>query len=102
MGKIIRPGMTLILFGAIGGALTGGIIGGTLGVQVIKVLRHLGEADFVITVVYVLMLGGVGSYMFFESLTALRGRTPRSTPRASSSPPTPDRPGRPPTAASLF
>jgi uncharacterized protein len=56
--------------------LVGGVIGGTLGVQLIKVLRHLGQADFVITVVYVLMLGGIGSYMFFESLTALRGRRP--------------------------
>ncbi len=56
--------------------LIGGVAGGTLGVQVIKILRRLGEADFVITVVYVLMLGGVGSYMFFESLTALRGRRP--------------------------
>jgi uncharacterized protein len=56
--------------------LVGGVVGGTLGVQLIKVLRLLGQADFVITVVYVLMLGGIGSYMFFESLTALRGRRP--------------------------
>ena len=54
--------------------LVGGLIGGTVGVRIIRVLRHLGEADFVITVVYVLMLGGIGSYMFVESLTALRGR----------------------------
>ncbi len=54
--------------------LVGGIVGGTLGVRLIKLLRILGEADFVITVVYVVMLGGIGSYMFFESLTALRGR----------------------------
>ena len=58
--------------------LVGGVGGGTLGVRLIKVLRHLGEADFVITVVYVLMLGGIGSYMFFESLTALRGRRARA------------------------
>jgi uncharacterized membrane protein YfcA len=56
--------------------LVGGVAGGTLGVQLIKVLRHLGEADFVITVVYVLMLGGIGAYMFFESLGALKGRRP--------------------------
>jgi uncharacterized membrane protein YfcA len=53
--------------------LVGGVVGGTLGVRLIKLLRHIGEADFVITVVYVLMLGGIGSYMFFESLAALRG-----------------------------
>jgi uncharacterized membrane protein YfcA len=57
--------------------LVGGVVGGTLGVRLIKLLRHLGEANFVITVVYVVMLGGIGSYMFFESLTALRGRPPK-------------------------
>jgi len=59
--------------------LVGGLIGGTAGVQLIKVLRSLGEADFVITVVYVVMLGGIGSYMFFESLSSLRG--PKHPPR---------------------
>ena len=56
--------------------LVGGVVGGTLGVGLIKLLRRLGEADFVITAVYVLVLGGIGSYMFYESLTALRGRRP--------------------------
>ena len=63
--------------------LVGGVVGGTLGVQLIKVLRRLGEADFAITVVYVLMLGGIGSYMFFESLTALRGRRSATISRPS-------------------
>lgn len=62
--------------------LVGGVAGGTLGVQLIKVLRRLGEADFVITAVYVVMLGGIGSYMFFESLTALRGRSSKAAPRS--------------------
>ena len=56
--------------------LLGGVAGGTAGVRIIKLLRALGEADFVITVVYVVMLGGIGSYMLFESLTALRRRAP--------------------------
>ena len=56
--------------------LIGGLFGGTLGVQLIKVLRALGEADFVITVVYIVMLGSIGTYMFFESLTTLRGARP--------------------------
>lgn len=63
--------------------LVGGVVGGTLGVQLIKVLRRLGEADFAITVVYVLMLGGIGSYMFFESLTALRGHRSAAVSRPS-------------------
>jgi len=52
--------------------LIGGVIGGTLGVQVIKVLRQMGNAGFLIKITYVLMLGFVGSYMFIESLQALK------------------------------
>jgi uncharacterized membrane protein YfcA len=52
--------------------LIGGVIGGTFGVQIIKVLRAMGNADFVIKITYVLMLGIVGLYMFMESLQALR------------------------------
>ncbi len=52
--------------------LIGGVVGGTLGVQIIKILRHLGNADFLIKVTYVLMLGFVGFYMFIESLQALK------------------------------
>jgi len=65
--------------------LIGGIIGGTLGVQVIKILRQLGNADFLIKGTYVLMLGFVGSYMFIESLHALRKKEIRYTaPRRES------------------
>jgi uncharacterized membrane protein YfcA len=52
--------------------LIGGLIGGTLGVQIIKVLRHVGNADFLIKITYVVMLGWVGGYMFVESLQQLR------------------------------
>lgn len=52
--------------------LVGGIAGGTVGVQIIKILRQLGNADFLISVTYVLMLGFVGGYMFLESLQAMR------------------------------
>ncbi len=53
--------------------LVGGILGGTVGVQIIKILRAMGNADFLIKITYVLMLGGVGGYMFMDSLKALRG-----------------------------
>jgi uncharacterized membrane protein YfcA len=52
--------------------LIGGVTGGTVGVQIIKILRAVGNADFLIKITYVLMLGFVGSYMFVESLQALR------------------------------
>ncbi len=52
--------------------LIGGVFGGTVGVQLIKLLKAMGNADFLISVTYVLMLGGVGSYMFMESLQGLK------------------------------
>jgi uncharacterized membrane protein YfcA len=52
--------------------IIGGIIGGTVGVQFIKLLRAMGNADFVIKITYVVMLGVIGFYMFMESLQALR------------------------------
>jgi hypothetical protein len=54
--------------------LIGGFSGGLAGVQLIKVLRMMGNADVVIKITYVLMLGIVGTFMFFESLHALRKR----------------------------
>ncbi|MEW6002364.1 MAG: sulfite exporter TauE/SafE family protein [Nitrospirota bacterium] len=52
--------------------LIGGFIGGLIGVQAIKVLRAMGNADFVIKMTYVVMLGIVGTYMFFESLSSMK------------------------------
>ncbi|HAY21092.1 MAG TPA: permease, partial [Desulfobacterales bacterium] len=52
--------------------LIGGITGGTIGVQLVKVLRSLGNFEFVMKVVYVLMLGLVGGAMFIESLNTIR------------------------------
>ena len=54
--------------------LAGGMIGGTLGVRLIRLLRALGEANFVITVTYVVMLGSIGSYMFYDSVRGLRNK----------------------------
>jgi len=53
--------------------LLGGLLGGTGGVQLIKLLRATGQADFVIRLTYVAMLALIGSYMFLDSLRALRG-----------------------------
>jgi uncharacterized protein len=52
--------------------LAGGIAGGTIGVQFVKVLRAMGNFEFVMKVVYVLMLGLVGGAMFIESLRTIR------------------------------
>ncbi len=61
--------------------LIGGVLGGTGGVQIIKVLRQMGNADFLIKMTYVVMLGLVGGFMFIESLQSLRAAThQKSTP----------------------
>ncbi|SPD72593.1 conserved membrane hypothetical protein [uncultured Desulfobacterium sp.] len=57
--------MGLVLFG-------GGVLGGCFGVQLVKILRSLGNADFVIKITYVVMLAIIGCYMFQESLRSLR------------------------------
>jgi hypothetical protein len=52
--------------------LVGGFVGGLIGVQFIKVLQAMGNADFVIKMTYVIMLGVVGVYMFIESIQSMR------------------------------
>jgi uncharacterized membrane protein YfcA len=66
--------------------LAGGIFGGTIGVQLVKVLRALGNFEFVMKVVYVLMLGLVGGAMFIESLRTIR-RSKGSTAAAAAAAP---------------
>jgi len=63
--------------------LIGGVIGGTGGVRIIHVLRQLGNADFLIQITYVIMLGTVGAYMFLESLQSLRATAKPTTAPAS-------------------
>ncbi len=55
--------------------LLGGLAGAAIGVQVIRVLRTLGNADFLITITYILVLGGVGGSMFLASMRSLRRGT---------------------------
>ncbi|OGP55589.1 MAG: permease [Deltaproteobacteria bacterium RBG_13_61_14] len=52
--------------------LVGGIAGGTLGVQVVKILRAVGNFEFAMKLIYVFMLGLVGGAMLIESLSTLR------------------------------
>jgi uncharacterized membrane protein YfcA len=61
--------------------LSGGLCGGALGVEVIKELRQVGNADFLIRICYVVMLSLIGSFMFLESLRSLR-RPSMPTPLA--------------------
>jgi uncharacterized protein len=65
--------------------LAGGIFGGTIGVQLVKILRALGNFEFVMKVVYVLMLGLVGGAMFVESLRTIR-RSRNTTAEVAATP----------------
>jgi len=57
---------------AMGGVLlVGGVIGSTIGVYVFKLLRELGQVDLMISLLYVVFLGAIGSLMFAESLRAM-------------------------------
>ncbi len=52
--------------------LVGGLVGAAIGVQVIRVLRMLGNADFFITMTYIVVLGSLGTYMLVDSWHGLR------------------------------
>lgn len=52
--------------------LLGGIIGAGLGVLIFSKLRELGQLDLIISILYVLFLGTIGTLMVIESLNAIR------------------------------
>ncbi len=66
--------------------LVGGLFGSAIGVQVIKVLRALGNADLLISFMYIVVLGGVGSFTLRDSLKKLRRGVlvPKERPRKRS------------------
>jgi len=74
VGAHFRLGNVDVKLGAV--LLIGGLLGSAIGVEIIKVLATLGEANFLIKVTYVVLLGGIGGYMFADGFRALRGRLP--------------------------
>lgn len=52
--------------------LAGGIVGSYLGVEVVKILRQMGQFDLVLSLAYVSFLGGIGTLMLIESLNTIR------------------------------
>lgn len=63
--------------------LLGGLAGDGIGVHFVSILQRLGNADFVITLTYVVMLGLVGSFIVHDSWRKMRrglvGRPSRDT-----------------------
>lgn len=52
--------------------LVGGIIGAVFGVQLVKLLREIGQVDLIISLSYVTFLGIIGALMLIESVRAIR------------------------------
>ena len=70
VGAHFRLGNVDVKMGAV--LLAGGLSGAAVGVHLLKFLRALGDADLAITLAFILMLGGTGTYIFVESLRSLR------------------------------
>jgi uncharacterized membrane protein YfcA len=52
--------------------LLGGLCGSAIGVPAVKMLRTRGEADLLISAMYVVVLGAVGGFMVYNSIHKLR------------------------------
>ncbi len=65
--------------------LAGGLAGATVGIWVFSWLRRLGQLDLFVSLLYVILLGTVGSLMLNESLRALK-RAARNEPPAAKRP----------------
>jgi len=48
--------------------LIGGIIGSFVGIMIFKLLQHLGQVDFAISVIYVVLLSSIGLMMLTETV----------------------------------
>jgi uncharacterized protein len=58
-----------------GGLLSiGGILGSASGVWLFQRLLHLGQLDLIISMLYLVLLAGVGGLMLMESVAVIRGR----------------------------
>jgi hypothetical protein len=69
----LRMGLVLLL---------GGVVGSSAGVMLFTYLKRIGQIDFVIAVLYVVMLSAIGGLMTFESLrTYLKARRHPEAPR---------------------
>ncbi len=60
--------------------LIGGLIGSTLGVYIFSSLRSAGQLDLIISILYVVFLGSIGTLMTIESLNAIRKSKKDDTP----------------------
>lgn len=76
----LRKGTVDIKLGVI--LLLGGIAGSTIGVYVFSALREIGQLDLIISLLYVVFLGAIGTLMTIESLRAIQKSRRGTPPRA--------------------
>jgi uncharacterized membrane protein YfcA len=48
--------------------LSGGVVGSFVGIGIFKFLQSLGQIDFAVSVLYIILLGAIGSMMLFEGV----------------------------------
>ncbi|MFN4239879.1 MAG: sulfite exporter TauE/SafE family protein [Erythrobacter cryptus] len=61
--------------------VAGGVVGALIGAALFRALQAIGQIDVVINILYVLMLGAIGSLMMREALSAIRpGKAGRAAP----------------------
>ena len=48
--------------------LGGGVLGSVFGIIIFQLMQYLGQIDLVISLMYIILLGSVGSMMLFESI----------------------------------
>ncbi len=66
----LRKGTVDIKLGCM--LLVGGLIGSTIGVYAFSFLRSVGQLDLIISIMYVVFLGSIGTLMTIESLRAIK------------------------------
>ncbi|WP_119084726.1 sulfite exporter TauE/SafE family protein [Altererythrobacter sp. B11] len=64
-------------------SVVGGVIGAAIGALLFNLLESIGQIDTVISVLYVVLLGGIGSLMGREAIQELRIAKGSSRPRAA-------------------
>jgi len=65
-----RRGNVDLQMGAV--LIAGGVVGAFIGVLLLRYLRGLGQAGLIISLTYVIFLGGIGALMLWESVRAIR------------------------------
>lgn len=52
--------------------VVGGLVGSAIGIELFSLLRRIGQLDLIISLLYVILLGGIGILMTIESVRSMR------------------------------